>query len=55
MALAAHHLSMLDFEDACVAITALEGQCAEIVTRNIPDFQASPIPALTPTDLLAQL
>src|SRR5262247_308915 len=55
MALAAHRLSMPDFEDACVAITALEGQCAVIVTRNIPDFQASPIPALTPTDLLAQL
>lgn len=55
MALAAHRLSMPDFEDACVAITALEGQCAVIVTRNIPDFQASPIPARTPTELLAQL
>ena len=55
MALAAHRLSMPDFEDACVAITALEGQCAVIVTRNLPDFQASPIPALTPADLLAQL
>ena len=26
MALAAHRLSMPDFEDACIAITALEGQ-----------------------------
>jgi hypothetical protein len=25
---------MPDFEDACIAITALEGQCAVIVTRN---------------------
>lgn len=55
MALAAHRLYLHDFEDACVAITAVEGHCAVIVTRNVPDFQASPVPALTPTALLAQL
>jgi hypothetical protein len=55
MALAAHRLSLPDFEDACVAITALEGHCTVIVTRNIADFQASPIPAQTPEALLAQL
>ena len=55
MAQAAHRLQMTDFEDACIAITAYESQCEAIVTRNVQDFVASPIPAHTPEDLLAML
>jgi predicted nucleic acid-binding protein len=55
MAQAAHRLAMRDLEDACVAITALEHQCDLIATRNVRDFQGSPIPAKTPEDILALL
>jgi hypothetical protein len=55
MAQAAHRLRMADFEDACIAITAFEGQCDLIATRNVEDFQTSPIPAHTPEEILVLL
>ena len=55
MAAAAHRLQMSDLEDACIAITAFEGRCDVIATRNTADFTTSPIPAKTPDDLLATL
>jgi hypothetical protein len=33
-----HRLPMADFEDACQAATAWEGQCEVIATRNVSDF-----------------
>jgi hypothetical protein len=51
----AHRLALPDFEDACQAATAFEGQCDVIATRNVRDFAQSPIPAMTPEALLAQL
>ncbi len=54
-AAAAHVLQMSDLEDACVATTAFEDRCDVIVTRNKVDFAASPIPAKTPDEILADL
>ena len=48
----ARQLPLADFEDAVVASLAEAGQCDYIVTRNVPDFAGSPIPALTPSDFL---
>jgi predicted nucleic acid-binding protein len=48
----ARQLPLDDFEDAVVASLAEAGQCDHIVTRNVPDFASSPVPALTPTDFL---
>jgi len=51
-ATAAQLLKMADLEDACVAATAYEGRCDLIATRNKTDFAASPIPAMTPDEIL---
>jgi predicted nucleic acid-binding protein len=48
----ARQLPLADFEDAVVASLAEAGQCDHIITRNVPDFAGSPVPALTPTDFL---
>ena len=44
-----------DFEDAVQSVTAerLGADC--IITRNVRDFNRSPIPALTPAEYLARL
>lgn len=52
---AAHLLQMSDLEDACVAATALGGRCNLIATRDTADYAASPIPAMTPDEILADL
>ena len=44
--------TMPDFEDAIIAATALRETAEYIITRNIKDFAQSPIPAITPSDLL---
>ena len=49
----ARSLQMADFEDAVVACAAEAAGCAWIVTRNEEDFSASPVPAITPAELLA--
>lgn len=41
-----------DFEDAMVATCAQALGCEAIVTRNVKDFQQSPVPALTPSEYL---
>ena len=41
-----------DFEDAVVAASAENAGCDTIVTRNIRDFSASPVPACTPEEFL---
>ena len=53
--LRARGLGMDDFEDAVVAATAEDARCSWIVTRNVADFGASPVPAVTPGELLAHL
>lgn len=41
-----------DFEDAVVAVSAEVAACDYIVTRNMPDFEHSPIPAITPEEFV---
>jgi len=49
------HGKMSDFEDAVAAEIAHRLKCDRIVTRNIRDFAGSPVPALTPADLIQEL
>ena len=51
----ARSLSFTDFEDAALASAAEAAGCSQIVTRNVADFADSPVPALTPEELLATL
>ena len=48
----ARSLSFDDFEDAVVAVLAEVAACDYIVTRNVPDFKHSPIPAITPEEFV---
>ena len=48
----ARQLQLKDFEDAVVASVAEATGSDYIVTRNVPDFAGSPVPALTPTEFL---
>ena len=50
----ARQIPLVDFEDAVVASLAEAGRCDYIVTRNVPDFANSPVPAFTPADFLAK-
>ena len=43
---------MLDYEVAVIAYSAKRAKANYIITRNISDFKHSPIPAITPDDLL---
>lgn len=47
--------AMGDLEDAVVACSARDAGCDYIVTRNKPDFSKSPVPAITPEELLGIL
>ncbi len=51
----ARSLSFKDFEDAAVASAAEAAGCSQIVTRNVADFANSPVPVLTPEEVLAAL
>ena len=53
--LRARSLGMKDFEDAVVASAAEQARCDYVVTRNLEDFAGSPVPALTPLELDAEL
>ena len=53
--LRARALPMSDFEDNVVAAVAEASRCDYIVTRNVPDFAGSPVPAITPTDFVQLL
>lgn len=47
--------TIADLEDAVVACSAREAGCDYIVTRNKPDFSKSPVPAISPEELLGIL
>ena len=51
--LRARTLAMADFEDAVVASLAEAARCRYIVSRNVADFERSPVPAVTPEEFLA--
>lgn len=53
--LRARSLSMNDFEDAVVAATAEESGCDYVITRNLADFQGSPVSTVSPTELVEAL
>ena len=44
-----------DIEDALQVQSAVEGGCDVIVTRNLPDFRFSGIPAISPDDFLCRI
>ncbi|MDR1322762.1 MAG: PIN domain-containing protein [Gracilibacteraceae bacterium] len=46
---------MKDFEDAVQASCAARTKADYIVTRNVKDFEHSPIPAVSPDDMLELL
>jgi len=48
-------LPIEDSEDAVVAAAAEAHRCNWIVTRNVADLGCSPIPAITPGELMEQL
>jgi hypothetical protein len=50
----ARSLDMPDFEDALVASAAASAECDLILTRNVDDFAASPVKAISPTEFLAR-
>ena len=51
----ARSLRLSDFEDAVLASTAEDATCERIVTRNVKDFDGSPVLAITPGELLVLL
>ena len=51
----AAELPMRDFEDALQVAAARTCGAQHIVTRNVRDFDRSPIPALTPSEALLEL
>ena len=44
-----------DFEDAVMAESALRGEMDCIVTRNLKDYEKSPVPLYAPADFLRQM
>ncbi len=54
-AASAHRLQISDLEDACIAASALQGNCDVIASRNAKDFSSSPVPAGSPEEILALL
>ncbi len=48
-------LPMADVEDAFQSASAVAWKADFIITRNLPDYRRSPIPAITPTNFLKKL
>ncbi|MCH7224949.1 PIN domain-containing protein [Haloferula sp. A504] len=48
-------LPMSDVEDAFQAAAAVAWKADWIVTRNLPDYRNSPVPAISPADFLRML
>jgi predicted nucleic acid-binding protein len=48
-------LEVMDFEDAVQIVSAERGHLDAIITRDSKGFTGSPIPVLTPMDLIARL
>ncbi|MDZ7810086.1 MAG: PIN domain-containing protein [Arhodomonas sp.] len=55
VAIRARALGWPDFEDAMVAAAAEANGCTVIVTRNVRDFERSPVQALSPREYLIAL
>jgi hypothetical protein len=51
----ARRLPLKDFEDALVASVAEATGSDYVVTRNMNDFEGSPVPAITPIEFLEVL
>lgn len=49
----ARSLPMSDFEDAVLASAAEAAGCDLIISRNVEDFDGSPVQAITPEEFLA--
>jgi predicted nucleic acid-binding protein len=49
------NLPYRDFEDAVQMMCAVQVGASYLVTRNVPGYQAGPLPALQPAELLALL
>ena len=49
------NLPYRDFEDAVQMMAAVQAGAAYLVTRNVPNYRAGPLPALQPAELLALL
>ena len=47
--------SMDDYEDAAQAFSALADGLDYIITRDVKDYEKSPVKAITPTEFLKQL
>jgi hypothetical protein len=47
------NLPYRDFEDAVQMMAAVQAGAQYLVTRNIRDYKAGPLPALQPAELLA--
>jgi predicted nucleic acid-binding protein len=48
-------LALRDFEDAMQVAAALACGAERIVTRNLKDYRSSPVPAVSPKSILAEL
>jgi hypothetical protein len=48
----ARSLKFTDFEDAALASAAEASACKLIITRNVADFDSSPVLAVTPEEFL---
>ena len=51
----AFDLNFDDFEDALVAAVAKSAKADFIITRNTKDYANSPVPAITPAELLKKI
>ena len=49
------NLPYRDFEDAVQMMAAVQAGAQYVVTRNVQDYKAGPLPALQPAELLAML
>ncbi|MCM1167967.1 MAG: PIN domain-containing protein [Lachnospiraceae bacterium] len=48
-------LPINDYEDAVMAQTAVRISADYVITRNLKDYKASPVPAISPVDFLELL
>jgi predicted nucleic acid-binding protein len=51
----AYSLPFADFEDALQAAAATRNQMERIVSRDAVGFRSSPVPSISPADLVSQL
>lgn len=51
----AARLQFADYEDALQSVCAARTKATYIVTRNVKDFQNSPVPAIKPSELFERL